>query len=96
MTPEEALKISDTILEELAKKGLIVEGGWQAMRAIAIPPDAPEVQLKSMRMAYYGGAQHLFSAIMSIMDPDDEVTPKDLERMTQIHNELEAWRKEIG
>jgi hypothetical protein len=29
------------------------------------------------------------------MDPDDEPTPADMKRMELIHNELEAFRREL-
>lgn len=37
------------------------------------------------------GRQHLFSSIMTILDPGEEPTEADLHRMSQIHDELEAF-----
>ena len=48
-----------------------------------------------MRYAFMAGSQHLFASIMSILDPGDEPTEKDLKRMDLIAAELEVFRKEM-
>jgi hypothetical protein len=53
--------------------------------------DAPKIQLQEMRQAFFAGAQHLFSSIMTILEPDAEPTDKDLERMDLIDKELRAF-----
>jgi hypothetical protein len=49
-----------------------------------------------MRMAFFAGAQHLFGTIMTVLEPGDEPTPKDLQRMDLIHLELDAFIKDFS
>jgi len=44
-----------------------------------------------MRNAFFAGAQHLFSSIMTILEPDAEPTEKDMQRMDLIDKELRAF-----
>lgn len=87
--------VHDALIKKLADEGRIIEGGFQAMRAAIIAPDAPQVQVDEMRIAYMGGAQHLFASIMNMLDPDKDPTPRDLVRMTLIANELDAFTQEL-
>jgi hypothetical protein len=80
---------------ELVDKGLLIEAGWVSLRASVIPPDAPEDQLREMRMAFFAGAQHLFGSIMTVLDPESEPTEADLKRMDNINNELNDFLAEI-
>lgn len=85
----------EQLSRQLADNGKLIEAGWVALRLHAIPLDAPAAQLDDMRYAYMVGAQHLFSSMLSIMDPGLEETEADVRRMDLIHRELEAFRKEI-
>lgn len=95
MTTKEQQALIEKITTELAAKGKIIEGGWQAYLVVGIPPDAPELQKAEMRKAYYLGAQHLFASILGILDPGSEPTEKDMERMSMIHEELEAFAQSL-
>jgi hypothetical protein len=44
-----------------------------------------------LRMAFFGGAQHLFGSIMGILDPGEEPTEQDMRRMDLISHELETF-----
>lgn len=81
----------ERLSRELTDKGKLIEAGWVGLRLAAIPLDAPPVQLEEMRNAFFAGAQHLFSSIMTILEPEAEPTDKDLARMDQIHAELEGF-----
>lgn len=83
--------ITDKLTRELTDKGRIIEAGFVAMRLTAMHPDAPEDQVKEMRMAFFAGAQHLFGSLMSVMDSDREPTERDLKRMDLIHAELSGF-----
>jgi hypothetical protein len=85
----------EKILAEWADKGKIVEGGWHAFVMSSRRADLSGVQLSEMRKAYMLGAQHLFSCIMTILDPGEEPTERDLKRMDLIHNELEEFRRSL-
>ena len=79
------------VTKELTDKGKLIEAGFAAFAHFVIPKDAPPIQLKEMQLAFMAGADHLFSSIMGILDPGEEPTNKDLERMELIHNELQAF-----
>jgi hypothetical protein len=81
----------DYMTKKLADQGKLIEAGWVTLRFMTIPDDAPEVQVTEMRRAYFAGCQHLFASIMSIFEPGEEPTEKDLKRMDLISAELDAF-----
>ncbi len=85
----------EQLTNRLADEGKLIEAGWVALRLQAIPLNAPAAQLNEMRMAYMAGAQHLFSSLMTLLDPGMEATDADLHRMDLIHRELEAFGEEL-
>jgi hypothetical protein len=85
----------ELLSRKLADEGKLIEAGWVALRLQTIPLNAPAVQLQEMRLAYMAGAQHLFSSIMTILEPGQDETEADLTRMDLIHKELEAFCKEL-
>lgn len=99
MTPEEAAAQRDKVLEQLTAKladdGKLVEAGWVSMLRACVPPDAPEVQVREMRMAFMAGAEHLFSSIMVVLEAGEEPTEADLKRIALIDAELRAFRAEL-
>jgi hypothetical protein len=85
----------DQITKKFADEGCIIEGGWQIMRLLTLPPTASSVQVSEMRKAYFSGAQHLFASITSALDDDDEPTAEDLRRLELISAELRAFYDEM-
>jgi hypothetical protein len=81
----------ERLSRELADQGKLIEAGWVGLRIACDLEDAPKIQLEEMRNAFFAGAQHLFSSIMTILEPDAEPTDKDLERMDLIARELEKF-----
>lgn len=81
----------ERLSRELADQGKLIEAGWVGLRVACDLHDAPKDQLQEMRNAFFAGAQHLFSSIMTILDPGAEPTDKDLERMDLIDKELRAF-----
>jgi len=81
----------ERLSRELADQGKLIEAGWVGLRVACDLEDAPKVQLEEMRNAFFAGAQHLFSSIMTILEPDAEPTKKDLERMDLIDKELRTF-----
>ena len=51
-----------------------IEGGWESYRKNCIPADAPDIQLRESRQAFYAGAAILFHSIMIVLDPGTEPT----------------------
>jgi hypothetical protein len=95
MQSEKMQAAATKLAKTLADSGKIIEGGWAGFRLMVIPKDAGEVQVDEMRMAFFAGAQHLFSSIMTVMDSDREPTESDLRRMSLIHSELESFGKDF-
>lgn len=81
----------ERLSRDLTDKGMLIESGWIGLRLACDLEDAPKIQLEEMRNAFFAGAQHLFTSIMTILDPGAEPTAKDLERMDQIDRELKAF-----
>lgn len=84
---------AEQLTRELFDKGKIIEGGWQGLRLMAVPPDAPDIQLREMRMAFFAGAHHLMQSIMNVLEPGNEITETDLNRMAMIQKELDEFEK---
>lgn len=83
------------MIKEFTDKGQIVEAGWQAYRMLSIPPNAPEIQVKECRLAYFFGAQHLFASMMGVLDEGSEPTDDDMKRLDNINEELTAFIEQI-
>ena len=83
------------MMAQLTDEGRLIEAGWMSMKCMALPPDASEMQIHEMRKAFFAGAQHLFASILSILDTGSEATGKDIERMANIHQELENFCDEL-
>ena len=86
----------EKLSRDLSDRGKLIESGWVAFRLFVVPADAPQIQIDEMRHAYMAGAQHLFSSVMTIMEPGNEPTDADLRRMDLIADELDAFAKELS
>lgn len=93
MTPQE--RVAEEVSRRLANEGKLIEAGWESLRIIWMPDNAPEVQVRDMRWAFMAGAQHLFASIMTILDEDSEPTNADLKRMDLILRELNRFADEV-
>jgi hypothetical protein len=80
--------------KEFAERGKLIEAGWMGYRLAVMPQNAPPIQIDECRLAFMAGAAHLFSSVVSILDPGDEPTDADLRRMDMIHAELQAFENE--
>lgn len=85
----------ERLSREMTDRGRIIEAGFLGLRLAAMDPNAPPVQIREMRMAFFAGAQHLFASIMTILDPGDEPTERDLKRMDAISAELQEFIKDF-
>jgi hypothetical protein len=74
---------------------LRLKDAWEDYRTLVIPKDAPPVQVRESRRAFYAGAQALLSVIMRQLTPDVEPTEPpteaDLQMMDEIDGELVAF-----
>src|SRR5215471_7032347 len=92
MSREEFDKLIVGVTRGIADEGKLIALGWYGFSKHVMPPDASEQQRRDMAIAFFAGADHLYSSIMSMLDPGVEETPGDMARMEAIHNELEQFR----
>jgi hypothetical protein len=85
----------ERVSRELANEGKLIEAGWVGYRLAVMSPDAPAIQLEECKLAFFAGAQHLFSSLMTIMDPGVEETDADLKKMDLIDKELQKFAREF-
>ena len=88
-------KIVDEVSKKLVDEGKIIEAGFVGYRRFILPADAPKIQIDECRLAFFAGAQHLFSSIISVMDSDREPTDADFRRMDQINAELNLFAESL-
>jgi len=88
---EQLDEITRQVTAKLVDEGKLIEAGWMSFRYFVIPKDASPIQVEEMRKAFFAGAQHLFGSIMSVLDPGEEPTDRDLDRIEAIHNELQRF-----
>lgn len=81
-------ELQKRLLLEWGKQGRIMAAGFAAYRVVT---KLPVEQVDNQYFAYMAGAQHLFSAVMAILDADVEPTEQDMELMSKINAELEKW-----
>ena len=75
----------------LVDQGKLIEAGFLIYDKLFLP-DASLASREVARIAFMAGAEHVFSSIMSILDPGDEPTAADLRRLDSIDTELKSWR----
>jgi len=85
----------EALSRRLADDGKLIEAGWVGFRLAVLPLDAPARQLDDLRNAFMAGALHLFSSIMTILEPGLEETEADLRRMGLINKELVEFGEEL-
>lgn len=96
MTDPRIERIAREVTKRLMDEGRIIEAGWVGLKLILERDgELPPVQASEMRFAFMSGAYHLFSSVMSALDPDAEPTDADMRKMDRINAELERFKKEI-
>jgi hypothetical protein len=85
----------ERLSKELADQGKLIEAGWVAYRVMVLPPNAPAIQIDECRLAYMAGAQYLFFSILTILDPGEDPTDADLNKMDLINKELQTFAKDL-
>jgi hypothetical protein len=88
-TDQERIEI---LTKELISKGKLIHAGWLGYVAAVYRNHLTDGnQYDQLQQAFFAGAQHLFASIMNVLDPGDEITNEDLEKIAMIHNELEQF-----
>ena len=68
-----------------------IEDQWNSYRAMCVPKDASEVQVKETKQAFYAGASILFTFLMQTLDGGTEETAADLQKMADLQAEIDAF-----
>jgi hypothetical protein len=94
MSREELEKMVDALIKKASDKGQLIEVGWLSLRLV-YDPKASESQVETLREAFFAGASHVFTSIMTVMDSDREPTAQDLRRMALIQSEIQEFISEF-
>jgi hypothetical protein len=73
----------------------LIETEWINFRNAVIAKDAGTTQLTEMRRAFFAGAWAFYSLTISALDPDAEVTGKDLALMRALDAELREFNNRV-
>lgn len=91
MTRDQLEQLHHTLIDS----GKLIEAGFVSLRLACMAPDAPDLQVNEMRMAFFAGAQHIFSTLMITLDQSEEPTERDLNRMSLIEAELQKFIRDF-
>jgi hypothetical protein len=72
-----------------------IRQSWASYRANVIPADAPEIQLKECRRAFYGGAQAVLRNVVDTLTTDGEPTEEELSYVASLQAELHAFGEAV-
>jgi hypothetical protein len=89
-------KVLTAVHKHLIDSGLLIEAGWAVMKMVEWPELGPGPEYDARRMAFFAGAQHLFGGIMQTLDPGDDPTETDMNRMNLVSEELRRWTEEMS
>lgn len=93
MTPAE--RLAEAATHKLADEGLLIKAGFVGFMAACFPDGCPDNQRQELENAFMGGALHLWSSIMTFLDPGTEPTERDMRRMDMIADELRLFSELI-
>jgi hypothetical protein len=67
---------------------------WDAMRAVVVPTNAPEAQVRDMKRSFYAGAHALF-ALMSEVGDDAVGEDEGVSYFESLNQELRAFTRAV-
>ncbi len=68
-----------------------IENAWQSYCSMVMPADAGEIQIKETRQAFFAGVAILFQTMMVSLDPGEEPTDRDMQRLSDLQDELDEF-----
>lgn len=68
-----------------------IKTNWDTFNRLAMPKDAPEVQVREMRNAFYAGVAMIFAEIMDQLDNPNLTNDEGGEFMAEIHSEVNEF-----
>jgi hypothetical protein len=72
----------------------VIKYAWEQYQEQVVPKDAGQRQLDATRMAFYGGATCVFTALIIGVSQGEEHTEADENLMNGIKDELDAFLEE--
>lgn len=73
-----------------------IEKLWEGYRKMVIPKDAPDIQIRECKQAFFAGAAAFLAASNECLwDSGDEPTEADLGRMAEIQAELDEFGQQF-
>lgn len=72
-----------------------IEIAWKTYDAQVLPKDAPAIQRKECKRAFFAGAQGLLGTILGFLEPGTDATEADLRRMDLVEEELDQFARDV-
>ncbi len=72
-----------------------IENEWRKFVALVMPPNAPEIQRKEMKRAFYAGSEAFLRVTLDVLEPGPEPTENDMRRMELISEELKQFATDV-
>jgi hypothetical protein len=69
----------------------LIEAHWITYRTLVMARNAPPIQLRECRMAFFAGAAAMFDSLFQGFSGGTEATEEDLEHITSVREELDAF-----
>lgn len=92
----EAINAATRLLASgMLRRGLLIEAGWQTMRAHFLPKDMSPEEENRARDLFFSGAQHLFFSLMQGLDAGNDATRDDMNKMRRLDSELETFTEDF-
>jgi len=73
---------------------LTIDHLWRRYARV-LPVNASALQIRETRRAFYAGAAALIGGLMRVLEAGSEPTEEDLNLMTSLNDELEAFFKHV-
>jgi hypothetical protein len=72
-----------------------IAAGWSSFEQSIFGPEVGAVQRREMRRAFYAGANVLLGTIVAMLEPGEQETEADLQRMDDLNNELKRFAEDL-
>lgn len=73
----------------------VVEAAWEDYSSGVLPEDAPPLQFKECKRAFYAGAAALFGALTGNLSPGGDVEVADIALLEGIEEEIVAFKDAV-
>lgn len=78
------------------KRRQLMAEQWKRFARNVIAKDAPEVQKREMRRAFYAGAQAILFKVIESFALETEPTVEDLQLIQDVRDELESFGRSVA